>query len=73
MTLQTGAPPSYAARQPEEIADGLLNWDTALKSSGINPGTSADLTVATLFASGLSAIRADKSAVAILPLRANDA
>ena len=62
-----------AARDPEEIADGLLSWDAALKSRGINPGTSADLTVATLFASSLSAIRADKSAVAILPLRANDA
>jgi triphosphoribosyl-dephospho-CoA synthase len=62
-----------AARNPEEITDGLLSWDAALKSRGINPGTSADLTVATLFASSLSAIRADKSAVAILPLRANDA
>jgi triphosphoribosyl-dephospho-CoA synthase len=62
-----------AARHPEEIADGLLNWDAALKSRGINPGTSADLTVATLFASGLSAIRGDKYAAAILPLRANDA
>jgi triphosphoribosyl-dephospho-CoA synthase len=27
----------------------LDGWDTALKTSGINPGTSADLTVATLF------------------------
>jgi triphosphoribosyl-dephospho-CoA synthase len=62
-----------AARDPEEITDGLLSWDAALKSRGINPGTSADLTVATLFASGVATIRADKSAVAILPLRANDA
>jgi triphosphoribosyl-dephospho-CoA synthase len=27
----------------------LMTWDTALKERGINPGTSADLTVATLF------------------------
>jgi triphosphoribosyl-dephospho-CoA synthase len=62
-----------AARDPEGIADGLLNWDGELKSRGINPGTSADLTVATLFASSLCAIRDDKCASAILPLRANDA
>jgi triphosphoribosyl-dephospho-CoA synthase len=62
-----------SARDPERIAEGLLSWDAALKSRGINPGTSADLTVATLFAAGLSAIRGDKSAPAILPLRANDA
>ena len=43
-----------AASDPEAIADGLLGWDAALKSRGINPGTSADLTVATLFASSLS-------------------
>jgi len=62
-----------AARDPEAIADGLLTWDGELKSRGINPGTSADLTVATLFASSLLAIRNDKCAAAILPLRANDA
>jgi triphosphoribosyl-dephospho-CoA synthase len=62
-----------AASDPEEISDGLLNWDAALKSRGINPGTSADLTVATLFASGLSSLHDDKCASAILPLRANDA
>jgi triphosphoribosyl-dephospho-CoA synthase len=62
-----------AARDPEAIADGLLTWDAELKLGGINPGTSADLTVATLFASSLCAIRGDKYASAILPLRANDA
>jgi triphosphoribosyl-dephospho-CoA synthase len=62
-----------AARDPERIADGLLTWDESLKSRGINPGTSADLTVATLFASSLAAIRGDKCMDAILPLRANDA
>jgi triphosphoribosyl-dephospho-CoA synthase len=62
-----------AARDPEAIVDGLLRWDGALKSRGINPGTSADLTVATLFASALSTIRGEKSTASILPLRANDA
>jgi len=62
-----------AARDPKEIADSLLDWDAALKSRGINPGTSADLTVATLFASSLTRLHDDKCASAILPLRANDA
>ncbi|MGB7973751.1 MAG: triphosphoribosyl-dephospho-CoA synthase [Roseiarcus sp.] len=62
-----------AVGDPEEISASLLAWDAALKSRGINPGTSADLTVATLFAAGLSNIHDDKSASAILPLRANDA
>jgi triphosphoribosyl-dephospho-CoA synthase len=29
------------------------DWDESLKSSAINPGTSADLTVATLFVAGV--------------------
>ncbi len=62
-----------AAHDPEGIVDGLLKWDGELKSRGINPGTSADLTVATLFASSLSIIRGEKSTAPILPLRANDA
>lgn len=62
-----------AVRDPEAISDGLLDWDATLKSRGINPGTSADLTVATLFASSLSRLHDDKCASAILPLRANDA
>jgi triphosphoribosyl-dephospho-CoA synthase len=62
-----------AAHDPGGVADGLLDWDAALKSRGINPGTSADLTVATLFASSLSRVHDDKCASAILPLRANDA
>jgi triphosphoribosyl-dephospho-CoA synthase len=39
-----------AAEQPAEMLPALLAWDAALKAEGINPGTSADLTVATLFA-----------------------
>ncbi len=35
---------------PDEMLAELLAWDAALKERGINPGTSADLTVATLFA-----------------------
>jgi triphosphoribosyl-dephospho-CoA synthase len=61
-----------AARDPAETTAGLLDWDAALKSRGINPGTSADLTVATLFASGLSSMRGDKCASPILPLRPKD-
>lgn len=34
----------------DDLLPELLEWDTALKEAGINPGTSADLTVATLFA-----------------------
>lgn len=41
---------------PSLLADELLAWDTALKARNINPGTSADLTVATLFAHRLTAI-----------------
>jgi triphosphoribosyl-dephospho-CoA synthase len=37
------ADPAYAA------------WDRELKARGLNPGTSADLTVATLFVAGLLA------------------
>lgn len=50
-----------AAGDPGEIEGELANWDAALKSRRINPGTSADLTVATLFASSLSSMRVDKS------------
>lgn len=62
-----------AAQDPGDLSEGLLAWDASLKSRGINPGTSADLTVATLFASSLAAIRGEKCEPAILPLRANDA
>jgi triphosphoribosyl-dephospho-CoA synthase len=42
--------------QPKDAFDELLAFDTRLKSQGLNPGTSADLTVATLFADRLSCI-----------------
>jgi triphosphoribosyl-dephospho-CoA synthase len=42
-----------AASSPEAIVADLCAWDSHLKKCGINPGTSADLTVATLFADRL--------------------
>ena len=46
-----------SAHDLEPMIAGLLRWDAALKSRAINPGTSADLTVATLFAATLGAVR----------------
>jgi len=37
------------ASVPDRLLPDLLAWDSSLKREGINPGTSADLTVATLF------------------------
>ena len=45
-----------AAKQPAQLLPELLAWDAALKADGVNPGTSADLTVATLFAHRLRSI-----------------
>ena len=42
--------------RPDEMLADLLAWDAALKERDINPGTSADLTVATLFAHRLQNI-----------------
>jgi triphosphoribosyl-dephospho-CoA synthase len=39
-----------ASGDPSHLLPDLLAWDAALKDREINPGTSADLTVATLFA-----------------------
>jgi triphosphoribosyl-dephospho-CoA synthase len=39
-----------------ELQPELIAWDAALKRAGTNPGTSADLTVATLFAARLQSI-----------------
>jgi triphosphoribosyl-dephospho-CoA synthase len=46
-----------AGMASEERAYALAAWDRALKARGLNPGTSADLTVATLFAAFLSSSR----------------
>ena len=40
----------------EDLTGELIAWDGELKRSGTNPGTSADLTVATLFAAKLQSI-----------------
>lgn len=42
-----------AAENPKLVQKKLLDWDASLKQRGINPGTSADLTVATLLAAEL--------------------
>ena len=42
-----------AAEEPETLKQALLAFDAELKSKGLNPGTSADLTVASLFARAL--------------------
>jgi triphosphoribosyl-dephospho-CoA synthase len=39
----------WSAQDPADRLGDFLTWDAALKTRGINPGTSADLTVATLF------------------------
>jgi triphosphoribosyl-dephospho-CoA synthase len=36
-----------------DVSPAFAAWDESLKARGINPGTSADLTVATLMISGL--------------------
>ena len=45
-----------AAEQADQILPALLTWDSAPKAKAVNPGTSADLTVATLFAHRLRTI-----------------
>lgn len=42
-----------AASTPQVLEAELLAFDAALKAAGVNPGTSADLTVATIFADRL--------------------
>jgi triphosphoribosyl-dephospho-CoA synthase len=43
-------------QDPGEIEQVLKDFDRSLKSRGLNPGTSADLTVATLFAASVQAL-----------------
>lgn len=42
-----------ASADPSQLAGELLEWDGQLKQEGINPGTSADLTIATVLAAGI--------------------
>lgn len=46
-----------AQSRPDDMAARLLEFDADLKAQGINPGTSADLTVASLFALRLELAR----------------
>ncbi len=41
---------------PKTLEPDLMGFDRSLKARGLNPGTSADLTVATLFAASLQAL-----------------
>jgi triphosphoribosyl-dephospho-CoA synthase len=49
-----------ATERPATLLPELLAWDATLKTGGINPGTSADLTVATLFARRLKGVLPSK-------------
>jgi triphosphoribosyl-dephospho-CoA synthase len=47
-----------ASAKSNDMQQELIAFDRKLKAAGLNPGTSADLTVATLFAHELSAAEA---------------
>jgi triphosphoribosyl-dephospho-CoA synthase len=47
---------ALAAPRLDDVLPELLVWDKELKDGGINPGTSADLTVATLFVHRLRSV-----------------
>ncbi len=51
-TVMAAAQAWVGCETPDRDA-GFAAWDESLKAQGINPGTSADLTVATLFLAGL--------------------
>ena len=61
-----------AAADPNELLDGLLEWDASLKARRLNPGASADLTVTTLFAESLRSLRTGRTKGSILPSSANN-
>jgi triphosphoribosyl-dephospho-CoA synthase len=46
----------WSAQEPADLFVELLEWDAALKAGGVNPGTTADLTVATLFGRRLQSV-----------------
>jgi triphosphoribosyl-dephospho-CoA synthase len=45
-----------SSEDPKALEPELMEFDRSLKARGLNPGTSADLTVATLFAASLQAL-----------------
>lgn len=61
-----------AAADPDALLKGLLEWDASLKARALNPGASADLTVATLFADRLQTLRGDIAQTGALPRNANN-
>lgn len=62
-----------ACENPPAFAESLEGLDQALKRDNINPGTSADLTVATLAAAALDGWRDPPSSVAAASLTWSDA
>jgi triphosphoribosyl-dephospho-CoA synthase len=46
----------WSAQEPADLFGDLLEWDASLKACGINPGTTADLTVAALFGRRLQSV-----------------
>jgi triphosphoribosyl-dephospho-CoA synthase len=46
-----------ASRDPSALRSELLAWDAELKANGLNPGTCADMTVATIFLADLQDMR----------------
>ena len=46
----------WSKQEPADLFGKLLEWDAALKARGVNPGTTADLTVATLFCRRLQSV-----------------
>lgn len=46
-----------SGREPEQVVEQLLEFDEHLKQRGVNPGTSADLTVGTLLARRLQMLQ----------------
>ena len=60
-----------ACADPDELTQDLLEWDRELKGAGINPGTSADLTVATALAGRIEEVmQTEFTAPGPLPARA---
>jgi triphosphoribosyl-dephospho-CoA synthase len=52
-SAQTLWPAFESARDPNEFRNELVTSDIELKEKGLNPGTTADITVATIFIAGL--------------------
>jgi triphosphoribosyl-dephospho-CoA synthase len=63
MTAAQGWHARAVAGAALDAAPGFAAWDESLKSQGINPGTSADMTVATLLIAGLTRMEKARSTV----------